>query len=83
MIVEATWRWSSLSDWMARLPTPEHPADMLRRFGREMPEFERRRQLRAILDGRQAGPRPHPLLAERRPDHRNAAWWRGALSPGA
>ena len=82
MIVEALWRWWSYSGITARFTPTEHPADSLRRFGRELPEFERRRQLSAMLERRQAGPDPARLPAQRRPDHLNAAWWRGELRDG-
>jgi hypothetical protein len=41
------------------------------------PESERRRQLVAMLERRQAGPQPHHLLREASQDNLNPAFWRG------
>jgi FkbM family methyltransferase len=41
------------------------------------PESERRRQLVAMLAGRQAGPQPHALLREASEENLNPDYWRG------
>lgn len=79
MIVEAQWRWAWFSD---RFQSPgmfrEHPADTLRRFGREGPELERRRQLSAMRSGRQKGPIGHPFVCTPAPDNLNPLFWSGS-----
>ena len=76
-IVEAAALWSSFSGYWGE-PTPVPVADVLLRFGRQTALFERRRQLRRIIEGRQVGPEPHPLLREKTPGNLNPGHWCGA-----
>ncbi|MBM3525211.1 MAG: FkbM family methyltransferase, partial [Alphaproteobacteria bacterium] len=81
MAIEALWRWKSFSDVFTPLASEQgHPADLLRRFGREAAEFERRRQLPALRARTQSAPVAHPLLGRRTPDNLNPGYWSGGVS---
>jgi FkbM family methyltransferase len=78
-IVEAAALWSSFSGYWGE-PTPAPASEVLLRFGRQTALFERRRQLRRIIEGRQAGPEPHPLLREKTPANLNPSHWCGGIA---
>lgn len=73
-IIESATLWSSFAGYWGE-PTPTCPAELLARFGRQTPLFERRRQLRRIARGLQAGPQAHSLLATKSPENRNPRFW--------
>lgn len=78
-IVEAAALWSTYSSYWGE-PTTVPVSEVLFRFGRQTAPFERRRQLRRIVEGRQSGPEAHPLLKSKSPDNLNPAFWVGGTS---
>lgn len=78
MAIEALWRWHAFSDLFSDPALPQgHPRDLLRNFGREAPEFERRYQLGRMRRNRAIGPQAHPLLCRVGPDNLNPGYWCG------
>ncbi|MBL8698995.1 MAG: FkbM family methyltransferase [Alphaproteobacteria bacterium] len=78
MALESLWRWKSFSDLFVDPTMPQgHPRDLLRKFGREAPEFERRHQLGMMFRKLASAPRAHPLLVRDGPDNRNPGYWGG------
>lgn len=76
-IVEALALWCTYSSYWGE-PTSIPASEVLLRFGRQSPLFERRRQLRRILDGRQGALQAHPLLGARSSENLNPAIWSAA-----
>ena len=75
-IVEAAALWSTYSSYWGE-PTNVPTSDLLQRFGQQSAQFERRRQLRRMLEGRQTGPQANPLLKAKSPENLNPEFWCG------
>jgi FkbM family methyltransferase len=73
-IIEAATLWSTFASYWGE-PTQVSATELLARYGRQTPLLERRHQLRRILQGLQAGPEAHPLLAINSPENRNPTFW--------
>lgn len=73
-VVESLALWSSFGSYWGE-PTQTSCSDLLSSFGRCTPLFERRRQLRRIIQGLQVGPQPHPVLAAKSFENRNPEFW--------
>ena len=73
-IIESAALWTTHSSYWGE-PTPAPAAELLAYFGRQTPLFERRLQLRGIMQGLQSGPRPHAILAAKSADNRNPQFW--------
>ena len=68
--------WSTFAGYWGE-PTQASAAELLACFGRQTPLFERRRQLRGIVQGLQSGPWPHAVLAAKSAENRNPQFWCG------
>lgn len=78
-IIEAVSLWHVFSSRFSN--TDGAPvSDVLSRFGRQSALFERRRQLRRMIDGEQFRQEWHPLLRSKRPDNLNPGFWCGAVA---
>lgn len=75
-VIEAAALWTSFGIYWGE-PFAVPAAEILARYGRSGPRLERRRQLRAMLEGRARGPRPHELLRSRTAENLNPAIWCG------
>jgi FkbM family methyltransferase len=75
-IIESAALWTTYASYWGD-PTQASATELLPHFGRQTPLFERRRQLRCIVQGHQAGPWPHALLAAKSPENRNPQFWGG------
>lgn len=75
-VIESAALWSTHACYWGE-PTQASAAELLAYFGRQTPLFERRRQLRGIMQGLQSGPRPHAVLAAKSAENRNPQFWCG------
>jgi len=75
-VIESAALWSTHACYWGE-PTQASAAELLAYFGRQTPLFERRRQLRGIMQGLQSGPRPHAMLAAKSAENRNPQFWCG------
>ncbi len=75
-VIESAALWSTFAGYWGE-PTQASAAELLAYFGRQTPLFERRRQLRSIMQGLQSGPRPHAMLAAKSAENRNPQFWCG------
>lgn len=75
-VIESAALWSTYASYWEE-PTQKPAAELLACFGRQTPLFERRRQLRGIVQGLQSGPWPHAVLAAKSAENRNPQFWCG------